>query len=117
VSGFALAADCDAGGVDAASDGEASDEGASDEGASDEGASEEGAPDDGACSGSAWLLARTGSGAPGIAAESASCVVGAGEAAVSAAGASGFCDWLQEAAAKPSAAQMSGKKILIMGAL
>jgi hypothetical protein len=33
------------------------------------------------------------------------------------AGASDPSDWLQEAAAKPSAAQMSGRKILIMGAL
>lgn len=43
--------------------------------------------------------------------------VGCGEAGASAAGASGPSDWLQEAAAKPSAAQMSGKIILIMGAL
>lgn len=42
---------------------------------------------------------------------------GCGEAGASAAGASGCSDWLQEAAAKPSAAQKSGKNILIMGAL
>jgi len=41
---------------------------------------------------------------------------GCGEAGVSA-GANGAADWLQEAAAKPSAAKMSGRKILIMGAL
>ena len=58
-----------------------------------------------------------GSGAPGVAAEAAPSVVGGGEAVVSAAGASGFSDWLQEAAAKPSAAQMSGRRILIINAL
>ncbi len=44
-------------------------------------------------------------------------VCGGDEAGASAAGANGASDWLQEAAAKPSAAQMSGRVILIMGAL
>jgi hypothetical protein len=61
-----------------------------------------------ACSGSDGLA---------IAAEAASWDVGCGEAGASAAGASGASDWLHEAAAKPSAAQMSGRIILIMGAL
>ena len=55
-----------------------------------------------------------------IAAEAAPCDGGCGEAAGASAGASdasGASDWLQEAAAKPSAAQMSGSRILIMGAL
>ena len=52
----------------------------------------------------------------GIAAAAASRDVDWGEAGASA-GANGPSDWLQEAAAKPSAAQISGRKILIMGAL
>lgn len=55
------------------------------------------------------------SGERAIAAEAAPCDVGCGEAGV--VGASGAPDWLQEAATRPSAAQMSGRKILIMGAL
>jgi hypothetical protein len=47
-----------------------------------------------------------------IAADAVPC----GEAGASA-GANGPADWLQEAAARPSAAQMSGRNILIMGAL
>jgi hypothetical protein len=50
-------------------------------------------------------------------AAAAPCVGCGGEAGASTEGASGPSDWLQEAAAKPSAAQMSGRKILIMGAL
>src|SRR6185312_17101727 len=46
----------------------------------------------------------------------AAAAVPCGEAGVSA-GANGPSDWLQEAAARPSAAQMSGRNILIMGAL
>jgi hypothetical protein len=62
--------------------------------------------------------AGAGSGALAIAAEAAPWDVGCGEAAgASLAGAGGPSDWLQEEAAKPSAAQMSGRKILIMGAL
>ena len=56
------------------------------------------------------------SGERAIAAEAAPCDVGCGEAGASV-GASGAPDWLQEAATRPSAAQMSGRKILIMGAL
>lgn len=52
----------------------------------------------------------------GIAAAAAPCDVDWGGAGASA-GANGPSDWLQEAAAKPSAAQISGRKILIMGAL
>ncbi len=43
--------------------------------------------------------------------------VGCAGVGASAAGARGPSDWPQEAAAKPSAAQMTGKTILIMGAL
>lgn len=56
------------------------------------------------------------SGERAIAAAAAPCDVGCGEAGASV-GASGASDWLQEAATRPSAAQMSGRKILIMGAL
>jgi len=51
-----------------------------------------------------------------IAAEAAPWDAGCGEAGASL-GARGASDWLQEAAAKPSAAQISGRKILIMDAL
>jgi hypothetical protein len=68
----------------------------------------DGASDGGACVGSTGLA---------IGADAASRVGCGGEAGASAAGAGGPSDWLQEAAAKPSAAQISGRKILIMGAL
>jgi hypothetical protein len=45
------------------------------------------------------------------------CESGCDEEAGAAAGANGSADWLQEAAMRPSAAQMSGRKILIIGAL
>ena len=51
-----------------------------------------------------------------MAASAAPCDVDCGKAGASA-GANGPPDWLQEAAAKPSAAQMSGRNILIMGVL
>ena len=51
-----------------------------------------------------------------MAAEAVPCALGCGEAGASV-GANGASDWLQEAAARPSAAKMSGRKILIMGAL
>ena len=57
-----------------------------------------------------------GSDGLGIAAAAAPCGVGCGEAGASL-GPNGASDWLQEAAARPSAAKMSGRKILIMGAL
>jgi hypothetical protein len=68
----------------------------------------DGVSDEGACAGSTGLV---------IAADEAPCVGCGGEAGASAAGAGGASDWLQEAAAKPNAAQMSGRMILIMGAL
>lgn len=68
----------------------------------------DGASDGGACAGSIGLV---------VDAEAASRVGCGGEAGASAAGAGGPSDWLQEAAAKPSAAQISGRKILIMDAL
>ena len=51
-----------------------------------------------------------------MAADAAPCELGFGSAGASV-GANGPSDWLQEAAARPNAAQMSGRKILIMGAL
>ncbi|HEX8756415.1 MAG TPA: hypothetical protein VF745_08760 [Steroidobacteraceae bacterium] len=61
--------------------------------------------------------AATVSGALGIAAAAAvPRAVGCAEAGASV-GAKGATDWLQEAAANPRAAKMSGRKILIMGAL
>jgi hypothetical protein len=57
-----------------------------------------------------------GSGGLAIAAAAEPCEAGCGEAGAPA-GSNGPSDWLQEAATKPSAAQMSGRRILIMGAL
>jgi hypothetical protein len=67
----------------------------------------DGASDGGTCAGSTGPAT----------ADAASCVGCGGEAGASVAGAGGPSDWLQEAAAKPSAAQISGRMILIMGAL
>jgi hypothetical protein len=57
-----------------------------------------------------------GAGGLGIAAAAAPCDAGCADAGASV-GANGATDWLQEAAANPRAAKMSGRKILIMGAL
>ena len=51
-----------------------------------------------------------------IAADVASCEVGGDDAGASA-DANGPSDWLQEAVARPSAAQRSGRKIRIIGTL
>ena len=79
------------------------------------------AGDAGACEADAGGVvacgAATVSGTLGIAAAAAvSCAVGCADAGASV-GAKGATDWLQEAAANPRAAKMSGRKILIMGAL
>src|SRR5579883_1614466 len=60
--------------------------------------------------------AERASGGLGIAAAAALCDVGC-DGAGAPVGANGASDWLQEAATRPSAARMSGRKILIMGAL
>ena len=62
----------------------------------------------------ACVCVELGGGA--IAADAAPCDDGCGEAGASAV-ANGSPDWLQEAAARPSAAQTSGRMILIIGAL
>jgi hypothetical protein len=68
--------------------------------------------------GGSWVVlsARAVRAGLAVAADAASCDGDGGEAGASV-GANEPSEGLQEAAARPSAAQMSGRKILIMGSL